>query len=142
MQEGTRAIGNGLDDSFGGDDGAKRGVTARQSFSRDQYVGPYVPMVDREVAPGATHASHYFIRNEEQALALADFCYGLQIHGWRDDCSESSPADRLKDKSGGFTGGEFNGTFKLRGILLSAVPATIGAVEGAAIAIRHPDVWK
>src|SRR5258708_31142689 len=33
-------------------------------------------------------------------------------------------------------------TFQLRGILLSAVVATVGAVKSAAIAIRNADVFK
>ena len=97
-------------------------------------------MFDREVAAGAAHAGHDFIGDQQHAVAAADFGDGLQISGRRNDRAERSPADRLENECGGLAVGGLDRAFEFGGILLAAVAASIGAIEVAAVAVRHADV--
>src|SRR6185437_14387644 len=92
-------------------------------------------MFDGEISSGATHAGHDFVRNQQDAMASANFRDPLQISGRRDDRAQRGTAYRLEDEPGRFTVGGFNGSLQLGRVLLAAVPAAVRAVVVAAIAI-------
>jgi hypothetical protein len=91
---------------------------------------------DGEVPSGTAHAGHYFIGDYQDAMAAADFRNRLQISRRRHDRAQGGSAYRLEDEGGSFTVGGFNCSLQLSRIFLTTVPAAIGAVVGAAIAIR------
>src|SRR5580698_3594264 len=82
-------------------------------------------------------------------MALADIGNGLQISWRRRYCSQRRSAHWFKDEScdiivtlrcGALR--RHDSALQLRGILLSAVVATVCAIEGTAITIWNADVLK
>ena len=73
-------------------------------------------------------------------MGAADLRNLLQVSGRRDDCSQGGAAEWLEDKSGSLAVRGADGLLKFLGILLAAVVAAVGAIEFAAVAIRHADV--
>src|SRR5579872_4185186 len=94
-------------------------------------------MLTREIATGASHASHHFIRDEQNAMAPADVSDGLRIARRWDDGAERRPAHRFEDKCRGLAIRGIDRFFQIVSILLAAIAAAVRAVVGAAIAI-----WK
>src|SRR5579859_80358 len=102
-------------------------------------------MFNCEVSPGAAHAGHDFVGNQQQAMTPANLRDGRQVSWRRRDRSQSGTAHGLKDEGRNVTLRVralrcFNRVFQHGGILLSAAVATVSAVEGAAIAIWNADV--
>src|SRR5450756_405822 len=103
-------------------------------------------MFNRKISAGASHAGHHFIGNQQHTVTLANICDGLQVSWWRRDRSQRRAAHGFKDEARRLAVRRLNRALQLRGILLSAVAAAVGAVasrtESAAIAIRNADVLK
>src|SRR5215469_14268917 len=70
----------------------------------------------------------------------ADFCYRLQVCGRRNHGTEGCPAHRFKDECGRGSLGGIDGSFEFGYISLSAIAASIRAIERATIAVRHANV--
>src|ERR1700739_4955582 len=142
MQERAGAGGNGVDDFLAGNYGSERGVSAGEPFRGDQNIWLDIPMLRGKIAPGASHAGHYFVGNDEHAVPTADLRERWQIsRGW-DDRTKCCSADRLKDKSGGLAVRQCDGLLDFGRVLQAAVAAAIRAIEGAAIAVGHADMRK
>ena len=90
--------------------------------------------------PGAAHAGHDFVGDQQNAVASADFGDLLQISGRGHDRTQGCPADRFEDEGRSLAVCGFNRFFQLGGILLAAVAAAVRAVVVAAIAIGNSDV--
>src|SRR5580693_5968594 len=97
-------------------------------------------MLDSKVAAGASHAGHDFVGNQKNVVPSADLSDRLQVSRGRNDGSERCAADRFEDERCRLAVARFNGAFQLGCVLLPAVAASVGAVKGTAVAVRHADV--
>ena len=140
MQKRSRPEGNGVGYSLGNQNRAQRSIATGQSFGGDQNVRRDIPMVDREMPPDASHTSHYFIGDQENAVPAADLSHTLQISGRWHHSTKCCPADRFDDEGGDFALGRLDRLFQFCGVLLTAITATVGAIKGTAIAIRKRDM--
>src|SRR5208282_1325649 len=136
VQKGSRSVGNRVGYSLGNEDRAQRSIATRQSFGGDQNVRRDIPMVDREMPSRTPHASHDFIGDQENAMPVADLSHTLKISGRWHYRTKRCPTDRFDDEGSDFALGRLDRLLQFCGVLLPAVTATIGAVKGAAIAIR------
>src|SRR5512141_2151118 len=133
---------NSVDNFPAGDHGAEGSITTGETLRSNQDVWLQVPMINGKIPPGPAHAGHDFIGDQEHAVAAADVGDGLQVSRRGNDCAERRSADRLEDECSRLSLAGLDRLFQLSRILLSAVAASIGAVEVTAIAVRHPDVLK
>ncbi len=97
-------------------------------------------MIDGEVAARTAHASHDFVGDEQHSVAATDVCDGFEISRRWDDGAERRSTDRFEDEGCSFAVGCLDRLFEFGGILLAAVAASVGAIEVAAVAVRHSDV--
>ena len=142
MEECSRTVGDCIHNFRARDHRAERGITAGESLGGDENVSLDVPVLDSEVAAGASHAGHDLVRDEQNAMAAADVRDTLQISGRRNHCAQGRSTYRLEDEAGDLTVCFFYRSFEFGGVLLAAVAAAVGAIEVAAIAIRHADVGE
>ena len=97
-------------------------------------------VLNRKISAGAAHAGHHLVGDQQNAMAPANFGDFLQISGRRDNSPQGRAADRFENKRCRFAVGRLNRVFQFSRVFLSAVPAAIGAVVVAAIAIRNAHV--
>src|SRR5512132_1331232 len=95
-------------------------------------------MFNREIPSAASHSGHDFVGDEQNTVPAAHVGDTLQVSGRRRYGSESRAAHRLEDEPGRFAIRLLDRAFKLCGILLPAVAASIGAVVVASIAVWNP----
>src|ERR1700692_1540133 len=99
-------------------------------------------MLARKISPGASHAGHHFVGDQQHAVA-ATIIRDRRHVSWRGrDRSKRRAAYRFKDEGRDFTFCCLNGAFQFGGILLSAVSAPVGAMELAPITRRNTNVRK
>lgn len=73
VHEGGGAFFEGLDDAGRDEDCAERRVTAGDSLSGEDDIGLEAPVLAGERFPGAAHAGHDFVGDQENTVAAADF---------------------------------------------------------------------
>src|SRR5882724_2944309 len=129
--------GNSVHNFLAGDDCPERSITAGEALRRDQNIGCKAPIFDGKVASSAAHAGHHFVSDQKDALAPADFGDGLQVSGRRNHRTQCPAAYWFEDEPCRLAVCVFNRPFQLSGVLLSTVPASVGAVVVAAVAIRN-----
>ena len=98
VQKRSGSVRNRVGYWFRNQDGAERRIATRQAFGGNQNVGCDFPMIDGKVAPGAAHASHDFIGDQENAMPSADLGHAFEVPGRGHDCAERCPADRFDDE--------------------------------------------
>jgi hypothetical protein len=141
VEEGARAI-EGVNYILCGEDGAERGVSTGKAFGGNQDIWVYLPMIDRDVAFRAANPGHDFIRDDEHSILAADFSDRLQV-SWRwNDGAERRAAKGRKNEGGSLPVGGANCALQFGSVLLAAVSASVGTVEGAGVAIRHGNVGE
>ena len=99
-------------------------------------------MLDRKMSSGATHAGHHLIGDQQNTMPAADLRHTLKIAGWRHDSAKRRPADRFDDECRYFAVYSLNCPLQLRGVLLPAVTAAIGAIKRATVTIRKCDMLE
>jgi len=100
VHEGGGAFFEGVDDAGSDEDGAEGSVTAGDSLSGENDVGLQIPVLAGEWLSGAAHAGHYFVDDQEDAVAAADFGDAGGVAVDSGGCAESGTDYWLKDKSG------------------------------------------
>src|SRR5260370_31681136 len=73
VHEGAGAALECRDDARGNENRAERRVTAGDSFSHENHVRLDVPVLRSKRFSGTAHASHHFVRDEENSVFVADF---------------------------------------------------------------------
>src|SRR5579863_2932069 len=93
-------------------------------------------MLDRKISPRTSHAGHYFVRDQENAIPPAGLGHTLQVTGWRHGGAQGRPAHWFDDECSHFSIRGLNRPLQLGSVFLTAVAAAVGAIERAAITIR------
>ena len=65
-----------------GDGQPHRGIGVGASFGGGDDIGDDIPVLCRPYRPGAVPAAHHFIRNQQDAVFIADFPQSREIFRW------------------------------------------------------------
>src|SRR5216684_6884275 len=106
MLKGARTSGDGFENLVLDQKRADRRVAPAETLGDRYQIRSDLFLLASMQRPGAAHAAHHLVENEQNAVAVADLTHALEIAGRRRHCAQAGADDRLGDERDDMVGAE------------------------------------